>query len=395
MTDIRSEKWLWIKGVLFVVIGILSFALLLLELSNAKQVLLLLVSVWAFCRAYYFAFFVIEKYIDSNFRFAGLIYLPQYVAQRRRGAVDASPHHTSSAPLAWYVFWPCMFVAFNLIEPSLYVWMYDGYADRGQYTSVTVAGGIAAQIAFFALITSFSSFPLKITFPMSVALLWTLTAIFFFGCWLTPGPQDTSLAESVAAAILITPLLLTIATVLLKIAKSLTGLRWYNANEVTENCSIGREHNQISIRYLIATTVVVAASCLAIKKSNGAFSVLTEYEFLAFTLTVLVGSLPIIWLLILLVGWILSPLSWEKRSKSLALIAVGMSIFPFVVHRMAQFLFASQNPTWRSITMDVMLQLYCFIGGFMTTMSLVLFHARSQGFRVEYRTIRDITSNED
>ena len=81
MVDIRSEKWLWIKGGLFVVISLLSLGLLLLELSNARQVVLVFVSIWACCRAYYFAFYVIEKYIDSRFRFAGLLYVPQYMEQ--------------------------------------------------------------------------------------------------------------------------------------------------------------------------------------------------------------------------------------------------------------------------------------------------------------------------
>jgi len=81
MVDIRNEKWLWIKGGLFVVIGLLSLGLLLLELSNTRQVVLVFVSIWACCRAYYLAFYVIEKYIDSRFRFAGLLYVPQYMEQ--------------------------------------------------------------------------------------------------------------------------------------------------------------------------------------------------------------------------------------------------------------------------------------------------------------------------
>ena len=232
-------------------------------------------------------------------------------------------------------------------------------------------------------------------FPISVALLWTLTAVFFFGCYLAPGPVDSNLGESVAAAILITLLLLTVATVLLELAKSLAMIRWYNVNDVLEQRSIGKEHHQLSIRYLITATVLVAASCLAIKNSNGAFRVLTEYEFLVAALTVLVGTVPVVWLLILIVGWILSPLPWSKRWKSLVLIALGMAIFPFVVHRMAQFLFATRSPAWRSIQMDEMLQLYFFIGGFMTSMSMVLLHARTHGFRIEYRAPRDVASNED
>ena len=34
--------------------------------------LLLTISVWCFCRAYYFAFYVIEHYVDPGYRFSGL-----------------------------------------------------------------------------------------------------------------------------------------------------------------------------------------------------------------------------------------------------------------------------------------------------------------------------------
>ncbi len=288
-----------------------------------------------------------------------------------------------------------MFAAFNLIEPSIYVWIDRGFSVLGQYVGATVYGLVAAQIAFFAVVASFSGRPLKIVFPMSVALLWTLTAVFFFGCYLAPGPIDTNLGESVAAAILIVTLLLTVATVLLELTKSLAMIRWYNINKVSEQNTSGKKHNQLSIRYLIAATVLVAASCLAVKNSNGAFRVLTDFDFLVGALMVLVGSVPVVWLLILIAGWILSPLPWRKRWKSLVLIALGMAIFPFVVHRMAQFLFATRSPAWRSIQMDEMLQLYFFIGGFMTSMSMVLLHARTHGFRIEYRAPRDVASNED
>jgi hypothetical protein len=32
----------------------------------------LAIAIWAFARAYYFAFYVIEPYIDPHFRYAGL-----------------------------------------------------------------------------------------------------------------------------------------------------------------------------------------------------------------------------------------------------------------------------------------------------------------------------------
>ncbi len=83
MTDIKSPRLLWIKGILFLLIGVVSSVLLLLESPSLKVGLLLALAVWAFCRAYYFAFYVIEHYADPGYRFAGLISFLGYALRRR------------------------------------------------------------------------------------------------------------------------------------------------------------------------------------------------------------------------------------------------------------------------------------------------------------------------
>jgi hypothetical protein len=42
------------------------------------------IAIWAFCRAYYFAFYVIEHYVDSSFKFAGLGSFVRHCLQRAR-----------------------------------------------------------------------------------------------------------------------------------------------------------------------------------------------------------------------------------------------------------------------------------------------------------------------
>jgi hypothetical protein len=74
--DIRSPSLLKLKGALFLFVGILAAALLGLlihPLLTWQVVLLFLTSIWAFCRAYYFCFYVMEHYADPNFRYAGLL----------------------------------------------------------------------------------------------------------------------------------------------------------------------------------------------------------------------------------------------------------------------------------------------------------------------------------
>jgi hypothetical protein len=74
-----------LKAALFLFAGVLACALLLLERPTLKVALLLVVAIWCFCRAYYFAFYVIERYIDPSYKFSGLISFARYVGAKKRG----------------------------------------------------------------------------------------------------------------------------------------------------------------------------------------------------------------------------------------------------------------------------------------------------------------------
>ena len=70
--DLESTRAMWLKGWLFLVIGLASGALLLIEHWSWRACALLALCVWGFCRAYYFAFYVIERWVDPRFKFSGL-----------------------------------------------------------------------------------------------------------------------------------------------------------------------------------------------------------------------------------------------------------------------------------------------------------------------------------
>jgi len=82
MTDLKSRSTIITKGFLFLGLGLLASMLLLLEAGSIKVLLLLAVSIWAFCRFYYFAFYVIEHYVDPQYRFAGLWSFFRYLLRR-------------------------------------------------------------------------------------------------------------------------------------------------------------------------------------------------------------------------------------------------------------------------------------------------------------------------
>lgn len=69
---IENKKLIVLKGFLFLLAGVLASFLLLLDKFSWRDFLLLLIAVWAFCRFYYFMFYVIEKYVDAEYKFSGI-----------------------------------------------------------------------------------------------------------------------------------------------------------------------------------------------------------------------------------------------------------------------------------------------------------------------------------
>ena len=84
MGDITSHKLIIAKGFLFLLAGVLAAVALLLEHPTLKVAFLLGLAVWCFARCYYFAFYVIEHYVDPGYRFAGLGSFVLYLARRWR-----------------------------------------------------------------------------------------------------------------------------------------------------------------------------------------------------------------------------------------------------------------------------------------------------------------------
>ena len=81
--DLKSAKLIYLKGFLFLVTGLLSVIALLLDSPTLRTAFLLLIAVWSFCRLYYFLFYVIEKYVDPGYKFAGLYSFLVYLLRKR------------------------------------------------------------------------------------------------------------------------------------------------------------------------------------------------------------------------------------------------------------------------------------------------------------------------
>ena len=83
MKDLTNVRWIKRKGILFLIVGLLASALLLLEHPDIRTAVLLGIAVWCFCRFYYFAFYVIEHYVDPGYQFSGRWSFARYLATHR------------------------------------------------------------------------------------------------------------------------------------------------------------------------------------------------------------------------------------------------------------------------------------------------------------------------
>ena len=84
MKDLTSATWIKIKGLLFLLIGIVAAIMVFLDSPDWKTAALLALVIWGFCRFYYFAFYVIEKYVDPSYKFSGLISFARYLFQQKK-----------------------------------------------------------------------------------------------------------------------------------------------------------------------------------------------------------------------------------------------------------------------------------------------------------------------
>lgn len=83
MPDLKNPKLIWLKGFLFLILGLFASILIVVQVPRWEIVALLLIAIWAFCRCYYFVFYVIEHYVDETYHFAGLTSFVQYMFRKR------------------------------------------------------------------------------------------------------------------------------------------------------------------------------------------------------------------------------------------------------------------------------------------------------------------------
>lgn len=85
MRDLKSPWLIHTKGALFVVLGTMSATMLWAQMPTLRTALLIGVTVWAFCRFYYYLFYVLERYLGREEKFAGVGDALRYLWAKARG----------------------------------------------------------------------------------------------------------------------------------------------------------------------------------------------------------------------------------------------------------------------------------------------------------------------
>ena len=84
MTDLKSPFLIHLKGWLFLLIVIAAGAGIYMQLPTWRVGMLIVIVIWASARFYYYLFYVIEKYVDPNYKFAGVYSAIRYLIRGKK-----------------------------------------------------------------------------------------------------------------------------------------------------------------------------------------------------------------------------------------------------------------------------------------------------------------------
>ena len=84
MSDLKKPFLIHLKGWLFFAILCVCSGLLIFENPTIRFVVFLGLIIWSAARFYYYLFYVIEKYVDPDYRFSGLYSALKYLLSKKR-----------------------------------------------------------------------------------------------------------------------------------------------------------------------------------------------------------------------------------------------------------------------------------------------------------------------
>jgi hypothetical protein len=84
MRELKDRRLIYVKAGLFLLAGALASTALFAQSPTFRTAVLTAIAVWCFARFYYFAFHVMQRYVDPAYRFSGLTSLAVHFLRSRR-----------------------------------------------------------------------------------------------------------------------------------------------------------------------------------------------------------------------------------------------------------------------------------------------------------------------
>ncbi len=311
MNDIKNPRLLWIKGSLFVVLGLMALGILVLLTGNISVFVVALIAIWAFCRAYYFAFYVIEHYIDSRYRFAGLTSAVNHCLSAKFSAEgsDATTQTFVNAPTLkssrWYAIRCWLLLLFSPAAIAA-IHEFSGLFDSGE--------NLVLLVWDFAVIgawlNTLSLWMVRGTFPVSWRLLIGCSAALLGSFLFSTFPfvlshkWRNSLLGCVDLRVLTTCADFFLISLVLHLVASL----FTRTRLEDQLISIGTKggNMQMSIRFLLILTGILAIHFLIVTRTGIYTPLLSGKEILDIACFVSVGAFSSALITSLLVAWILA-----------------------------------------------------------------------------------------
>ena len=98
MRELKSLKLIYLKGSLLLIILLASFVLILFESESLwKRLILSILLIWSSARFYYFLFYVIEKYVDHNYKYSGIWLMFKHIIKKRNDYKAGGPKQSTTA----------------------------------------------------------------------------------------------------------------------------------------------------------------------------------------------------------------------------------------------------------------------------------------------------------
>lgn len=363
MSDLKSEKWLWAKGVMFAIIGCLALGLLLAEIATPKHKLLIILAIWGFCRVYYFAFYVIEKYADPSFRFAGLLYVPQYVYRRWNNLPTTSDAIPQNKELSWMVQWPFVFLILNLFGIDIDNWAGYFVGQLSDYWQCGLTGVLSVSLGLLAILGAFG----PLTIGWRLVAVYSLTAVYSYE-WF-----QQRFEFMLSGYVLI---VVSIPLAILICVRMLSRRRLTSIHNVSMQDVYGNGHQTVdaqesfSIRFLIGLTIAIAIFVLITKQTWSPGQIMYREWLFGCVGGLFMGMMTLCLLQIILSR---DPVSLKLLSGlALLMLAVGFVIIFRIIDP------DSQKTAGHARYVSYLL---VYLGGYFLCLIPILIHGRVQGIR--------------